>query len=141
MPAKIDLAAEEIIRIYGKRWGIEVFFKTMKHYLNLERDYPLRDFDGVIGHITILMTHYIFLSFEQRCHDDPKTLGTLFFACSEDLRDLSLIEAVQRLLSLALGKVRAAGIIVEGAVLAIVDAVVSIATEMQRSGKRLSIMR
>ena len=37
LSTKIDLADEEIVRIYGKRWDIEVFFKMMKHYLNLER--------------------------------------------------------------------------------------------------------
>lgn len=30
-----DLSEEEIIRIYGKRWQIEVFFKTCKSYLQL----------------------------------------------------------------------------------------------------------
>ena len=141
LPTNIDLADEEIIRIYGKRWDIEVFFKMMKHYLNLKRETQLRGFDGIIGHLTIVMTRYIFLSFEQRCHDDPKTLGTLFFACSEELRDLSLIEAMQRLLSLALGKVRAAGIIAEDAVLAIVDAVMGVAIETLQTGKRLSEIR
>ena len=31
----MSLTPEEIIRIYGKRWQIEVFFKTCKSYLNL----------------------------------------------------------------------------------------------------------
>jgi hypothetical protein len=141
LSTKVDLADEEIIRIYGKRWDIEVFFKMTKHYLNLERETQLRDFDGIIGHITIVMTRYIFLSFEQRCHDDPKTLGTLFFACSKELRDLSMVEAMQRLLSLALDKVRGAGIIAEDAVLAIVNAVMGIAIEMLQTGKRLSGIR
>ena len=35
LSTKVDLADEEIVRIYGKRWDIEVFFKMMKHYLNL----------------------------------------------------------------------------------------------------------
>ena len=138
LSTKVDLADEEIVRIYGKRWDIEVFFKMMKHYLNLERETQLRDFDGIIGHITIVMSRYIFLAFEQRCHDDPRTLGTLFFACSEERRDLSLIEAMQRLLSLALNKVRAAGIIAEDAVLALVDAVMSVAVDMLQIGKKLS---
>lgn len=30
-----NLSEEEIIRIYGKRWQIEVFFKTCKSYLQL----------------------------------------------------------------------------------------------------------
>ncbi|MCI5224762.1 MAG: IS4 family transposase, partial [Candidatus Electrothrix sp. AR4] len=78
----VDLPDDEIVRIYGKRWDIEVFFKMMKHYLNLEREAQLRDYDGLIGHITIVMSRYIFLSFEQRCHDDPRTIGSLFYACS-----------------------------------------------------------
>jgi len=52
------------------------------------------------------MVHYIFLAFEQRCHDDQKTIGGLFFTCSEEIKDLSLIEALQRLLALALDKVK-----------------------------------
>ena len=123
LSTKIDLAEEEIVRIYGKRWDIEVFFKMMKHYLNLEWETQLWDFDGIIGHITIGMIRYVFLSFEQRCHDDPRTLGSLFYAYSEEQQDLSLGEAMRLLLSLALGKVRAAGVIVEDVVLAIVDTV------------------
>ena len=138
LSTRIDLADEEIVRIYGKRWDIEVFFKMMKHYLNLERETQLRDFDGIIGHITIVMSRYVFLAFEQRCHDDPRTLGSLFFACSDERRDLSLVEAMQRLLSLALDKVRAAGIIAEDAVLAILDAVMSLAVDMLQTGKRLA---
>jgi hypothetical protein len=110
----------------------------LKHYLNLERETQLRDFDSIIRHITIVMSRYIFLAFEQRCHDDPRTLGTLFFACSEERRDLSLVEAMQRLLGLALNKVRAAGIIAEDAVLALVDAVMSVAVDMLQIGRRLS---
>jgi len=138
LSTKIDLADEEIVRIYGKRWDIEVFFKMLKHYLNLERETQLRDFDGIIGHITIVMSRYVFLAFEQRCHDDPRTLGSLFYACSEEQQDLSLVEAMQRLLSLALDKVRAAGVIAESAVLAIVDAVMDFAVDMLQTGKRLA---
>jgi hypothetical protein len=45
---------------------------------------------------------------------------------------------MQRLLSLALDKVRGTGIIVEDAVLAVVNAVMGIAIEMLQNGKRLS---
>ncbi len=130
MSTKINLADNEIVRIYGKRWDIEVFFKMMKHYLNLERETQLRDYDGMIGHITIAMSRYIFLAFEQRCHDDHRTLGRLFFACSNELRDLSLLEALQRLLSLAMDKVRSAGIVTEDIVLALVDTIMSAAVDM-----------
>jgi hypothetical protein len=66
LSTKVDLADEEIVRIYGKRRDIEVLFKMMKHYLNLERETQLRDFDGIIGHIAIVMSRSIFLAFEQR---------------------------------------------------------------------------
>lgn len=48
----LNLADEEIIRLYGKIWGIEVFFKTVKHLFNLEREMQARDYDAVIGHTT-----------------------------------------------------------------------------------------
>jgi hypothetical protein len=51
---------------------------------------------------------------------------------------LSLVEALQRLLNLALSKVRAAGVIAEDAVLAIVDAVMGFAVDMLQTGKRLA---
>ena len=110
----------------------------MKHYLNLERETQLRDFDGIIGHITIVMSRYVFLAFEQRCHDDPRTLGSLFYACCEEQQDLSLVGAMQRLLNLALDKVRADGVIAEDAVVAIVDAVMGFAVDMLQTGKRLA---
>jgi hypothetical protein len=137
LSTRIDLPDEEIVRIYGKRWDIEVFFKMMKHYLNLEREAQLRDYDGMVGHITIAMSRYIFLAFEQRCHDDPRTLGTLFYACCDEMQDLSLVEAFQRLLSLAMEKIRSAGIVTEDVALALVDSVMSIAIDMLQTGRRV----
>ena len=133
----VTLPDEEIVRIYGKRWDIEVFFKMMKHYLNLERETQLRDYDGMVAHITIAMSRYIFLAFEQRCHDDPRTLGSLFFACSDEMKDLSLVEALQRILSLAMEKVRSAGIMTEDVALALVDSIMNIAIDMLQTGQRL----
>ena len=49
-------------------------------------------------------------------------MAALFYACSEEQKDLSLAEALRRLLSLALAKAREAGIIAEDAVLALIDA-------------------
>lgn len=134
----VDLANEEIVRIYGKRWDIEVFFKMMKHYLNLEREVQLRDYDGMVGHITIAMTRYIFLAFEQRCHDDPRTLGTLFYACSDEMKDLDLLESMQRLLSLTMEKIRSTGVVAEDVALTIVDMVMATAIEFLQLGYGLS---
>ncbi|NCB85678.1 MAG: IS4 family transposase, partial [Bacteroidia bacterium] len=65
---------------------------------------------------------------------------TLFYACSEEQKDLSLAEALRRLLSLALAKAREVGIIAEDAVLALIDAVMSFAIDMLQTGKRLQLV-
>lgn len=81
----------------------------VKQHLNLEREVQFRDYDGLIAHATIVMSRYIFLSYEQRCHDDQRTLGTLFYACCDEMDDITLLTAMQRLLVLALDKIRATG--------------------------------
>ena len=138
LSTKIDLYADGIVRIYGKRWDIEVFFKMMKHHLNLEREAQLRDYDGIVGHTTITMVRYIFLAVEQRCHDDQRTIGGLFFACSEEIKDLSLIEALQRLLALVFDKIRSSGEFVEGVVIAMIDAIMGAAVEFIQTSRRLA---
>lgn len=134
---KVNLSADEIVRIYGKRWDIEVFFKMMKHHLNLEKEAQLRDYDGIIGHTTIAMTRYIFLAVEQRYHDDQRTIGSLFFACSEEMKDLSLIDALQRILALALDKVYSSGAFAEHIVITMIDTIMGVAIEFIQSMRRL----
>ena len=107
----------------------------MKHCLNLEREARLRDYDGLIGHITIVMSRYIFLTFEQRCHDDPRTLGSLFHACGDELQDIDFLSALQRILAIAIEKVRSAGVIAEDAALAIVDSVMSAAIDLLQTSR------
>jgi len=62
----LSLPDEEVVRIYGKRWDIEVFFKMSKHYLKLDSEIQVRDFDSILAHSTIVMIRYIFLAVEQR---------------------------------------------------------------------------
>ncbi len=135
---KPDLSAEDIVRIYGRRWDIEVFFKMMKHHLNLEKEVQLRDYDGIIGHTTITMVRYIFLSIEQRCHDDQRTIGGLFFACSEEVKDISLVEALQRLLAFVLDKIRRSGEFAESIVISMIDTVMGAAIEFIQTKRRLT---
>lgn len=98
----VELADADVVRIYGKRWDIEVFFRTIKQHLDLEKGCQARDFDVLIAHTTIVMARYMFLALEQRRHDDPRTLGLLFHACCNEMRDLEYVEALQRILVLAM---------------------------------------
>ena len=51
-----DISEEEIIRIYGKRWQIEVFFKTCRTYLNLISECHSLSYDALTTHVAIVFT-------------------------------------------------------------------------------------
>jgi hypothetical protein len=102
----LSLPNEEVVRIYGRRWDIEVFFKMAKHYLKLDSEIQVRDFDAILAHSTIVMIRYVFLGVEQRMASDERTIGGLFLATGEEIRDISLTESLVRILSLAWDRVR-----------------------------------
>lgn len=133
-----NLPDKEIIRIYGKRWDIEVFFKMAKHHLNLEREVQLRDYDGLVAHTSLVFTRYLFLALQQRFHDDPRSIGSLFYACCDEMQDLTLFEALHRLLTLTLEKVRASKEFAESAINAMIDAIMGTAIDMIKSAQKMS---
>ncbi|HNX59569.1 MAG TPA: transposase [Spirochaetota bacterium] len=118
-----ELADTEVVRIYGKRWDIEVFFKMSKQYLQLESGVQIRNFDGLIAHITITLMRYLFLSYRQRCDSDDRTLGELFIAGCEELRDITLLEALHRILSLVADALRKTELTSEQFVQNLIDAI------------------
>ena len=101
-----SLSDEEIIRIYGYRWEIEVFFKCNKSHLKLNKEFQCRIYDAMIAHTTIVFSRYIFLAWEQRKHNDAKTLGHLFFEFGEDIREVDFKEALMSLMKLILNLVQ-----------------------------------
>ena len=62
----LELANEEIIRIYAKRWDIEVFFKMAKQHLKLAKELQCWDFDDLIAHTSIVFMRYMFLAYQCR---------------------------------------------------------------------------
>jgi hypothetical protein len=95
-----SLSDEEIIRIYGYRWDIEVFFKCNKSHLKLNKEFQCRSFDSMIGHTTIVFTRYIFLAWEQRKTNDPKTLGMIFYEYCSEVKDVDFETALKGLLNI-----------------------------------------
>ena len=81
----VTLSDEEIIRIYGMRWDIEVFFKACKSLLRLGKEFQGRSYDMMVAHTTIVFTRYIMLSWESRKMEDPRTLGGLFYLMCDEL--------------------------------------------------------
>lgn len=67
----VNLDENEIVRIYGKHWDIEVFLKVCKSYLNLSREF-----------------------------NDNRSLGELFLYFSDEISDITWIQAFQMLLQM-----------------------------------------
>ena len=84
-----DLSEEEIIRIYGKRWDIEVFFKSCKSMLKLESGCRSLSYDALTAYVSIVFTRYMILSVEKRIDEDDRTMGELFFLISDELQDIT----------------------------------------------------
>ena len=83
------LSEEEIIRIYGKRWQIEVFFRTCKSMLNLIGECHSLSYDALTAHVAIVFTRYMLLAMEQRQNEDQRTLGELFFFLVDEMADIT----------------------------------------------------
>lgn len=96
----ISLDEEEIIRIYGKRWDIEVFFKVCKRYLNLSRECNSLSYDAMTTHTAVVFTRYMMLSLESRESNDTRSLGELFLYFSDEMADITWIQALQMLLQM-----------------------------------------
>ena len=96
----IKLSDEEIIRIYGKRWDIEVFFKMSKSYLKLAKEFQGRSYDSMVAHTTIVFCRYIMLALESRNEQDPRTFGNLFYICCDELQDISFMTSLLLLIEL-----------------------------------------
>ena len=84
-----SLSEEEIIRVYGKRWQIEVFFKTCKSMLNLIGECHSLSYDALTAHVAIVFTRYMLLALEQRQNEDLRTLGELFFFLVDEMADIT----------------------------------------------------
>lgn len=89
------LSEEEIIRIYGKRWQIEVFFKTCKSYLQLISECHSLSYDALTAHVAIVFTRYLMISMEQRRSKDDRTLGEIFYFFTDELADITFGESFQ----------------------------------------------
>ena len=86
----ISLPDEEIVRLYGKRWDIETFFKVCKSFLGLAKEFQSRSYDALIAHTTLVCWRYLFLADEMRSDRDLRSVGSLFFVMVDELADLSL---------------------------------------------------
>jgi hypothetical protein len=94
------LGNEGIVTTYKRRWDIEVFFKMAKSFLNLAKECQGRSYDALVAHATTVCCRYIMLALDKRTNQDPRTLGTLFHACCEELQQTTFAEALALVLTI-----------------------------------------
>lgn len=94
----MSLTEDEIIAMYGKRWGIEVFFKICKSYLKLTTEFHQLSYDAITAHTTVVMIRYMILASEKRCQEDARTMGELFFLAYDEVADIRFDQALMLIL-------------------------------------------
>ncbi len=122
-----ELAEDEIVRLYGKRWDIEVFFKMCKQHLKLADEIQIRDFDGLIAHTSMVFARYNILSWFQRQHIDGRSFGGMFRICCEEMENIKFIEALNRIMQLAMAAIKGASKMPEKVLESIMSTVMGIA--------------
>ena len=90
-----ELSEEEIIRVYGKRWDIEVFFKACKSYLNIVKEYRGTSYDAMNAHVAIVFARYMMLSVAQRENADDKTICELCFCLLDEMEDITFSRSMR----------------------------------------------
>jgi hypothetical protein len=96
----VNVNEEEVVRIYGKRWDIEVFFKICKSYLALAKEYQGRSYDMQVASTSIVFLRYAMLSIETRNDTDERTIGDLFYYLREELADIRLSQSLMLLVDI-----------------------------------------
>lgn len=96
----IEIDEGEIIRIYSKRWQIEVFFKVCKSYLKLAKECRALSYDAMTAHVAVVFIRYMMLAVENRETEDPRTLGELFIYFVDELADITFLQAFSQIMSL-----------------------------------------
>lgn len=102
----MEISEEEIIRRYGVRWNIEVYFKTCKQQLKLLKECGSPSFDAFTCHLAIVCVRYMILSVVQRANTDDRTLGELFCLMTAEVAEVSYNATLSLILEALLDAVR-----------------------------------
>lgn len=102
----LSITEEEIIRRYGVRWNIEVFFKTCKQYLKMLKECNSTSFDALTCHLAIVCVRYMILSVSQRASADDRTIGELFWHITAEVAEISFNKTLSLILEALLDTVR-----------------------------------
>lgn len=68
----MKISSEEAIRISGKRWDIEVFFKMCKSYLALAKESQGRSYEAQVATTSIVFLRYMMIMEAVRMEKDER---------------------------------------------------------------------
>ena len=85
----MEISEEEIIRRYGSRWNIEIYFKTCKQYLKMLKECNSPSFDAFTCHLAVVAVRYMILSVQQRSNTDDRTIGELFWIFTAEVAEIT----------------------------------------------------
>jgi len=95
-----ELSEEQIIELYGKRWSIEVFFKTCKSYLRFNGEFQQISYEAMTAHTSIVALRFMIFAVEQRQNTDLRqTPGDLFYMFTDEAKDIELHEVLSIIIS------------------------------------------
>lgn len=80
-----NLNEEDILRIYGIRWNIEIYFKVSKSYLKLRTECHSTSYDAITSHMVIVAIRYMILSVERFNNSDERSIEELFYGVQREI--------------------------------------------------------
>ena len=83
------ISEEEIIQIYKRRWDIEQGYKELRAYFGFGKE-ENRIYEALIARITLSFFTYNLVSYINRIHHEPKTIGGLFADLECELHTLAI---------------------------------------------------
>ena len=95
-----SLTAEEIIRLYSRRWMIEIRFKAQKQWLGLGSECQGHLFETVHSQMIISSMRYMLLELNRRIEKDPRSFCSCCRSIREEMREIPYREAMHSLVLL-----------------------------------------
>ncbi|NLC25157.1 MAG: transposase [Fastidiosipila sp.] len=117
----VKINNEEAVRIYGKRWDIEVFFKMCKSYLALGKESQGRSYDAQVAATSIVFLRYMMIAESVRLTHDEKTWGEVFFRFCDEVKDIEYVNAVKLLINTMIDVLRQSPVLTDAQAQQLID--------------------
>ena len=115
------ISNEEAVRVYGKRWDIEVFFKMCKSYLALAKESQGRSYDAQVAATSIVFLRYMMIAESVRIAHDEKTWGEIFFRFCDEVKDIEYVNAVKLLINTMIDVLRQTPVLTDSQAQQLID--------------------